>query len=156
LLNRKTVINRERTLLAGALVTALVLALSFSACGGEGATEVKVGLKEWSVTTNVAEVKPGKVRFVVTNDGTEPHEMVVIRSDLGPAALPVVEGKVDEDNVDVVDEIESFAARTTEQKTVDLRAGRYVLICNIVERVPGEPIESHYEKGMRTEFLVCR
>jgi len=37
---------------------------------------------------------------------------------------------------------------------VDLKAGGYILICNIVEKVPGEPVESHYLQGMRTSFVV--
>jgi hypothetical protein len=100
-------------------------------------------------------VEPGKVRFVATNDGTEPHELVIIMSDLSAGALPVVDGKVVEEQIDIVDEIEPFAAGATERKTVELKAGKYVLICNVVERVPGEPVESHYEKGMRTAFVVA-
>jgi uncharacterized cupredoxin-like copper-binding protein len=137
-------------------IPAVALVIFLTACGGGGAKEVKVSLKEWSVAPEVAQVKPGKVRFVVANDGTEPHELVIIRSDLSPGALPVVEGKVDEEKVDIVDEIEPFAAGTTERKTVELKAGKYLLICNIVEKPPGEAVESHYEKGMRTAFLVSQ
>ena len=146
--------NVKHTLSIAGMALTCVLAGAISACGGGGGTEVKLGLKEWSITAEVAQVKPGKVRFVVANDGTKPHELVIIRSDLSPGALPVVEGKVDEEKVDIVDEIEPFAAGTTERKTVELKAGKYLLICNIVERVPGVPVESHYEKGMRTAFVV--
>jgi uncharacterized cupredoxin-like copper-binding protein len=134
--------------IVGAAFTVLL-----TACGG-GETEVKVSLKEWSIAADVAQVEAGKVRFVATNDGTEPHELVIIMSDLSPGALPVVDGKVVEEQVDIVDEIEPFSAGATERKTVELKAGKYVLICNVVERVPGEPVESHYEKGMRTAFVV--
>lgn len=147
--------KRSRFRLVGQLaaIPAVAVVVLLSACGG-GAKDVNVSLKEWSVTPEVAQVKPGEVRFVVANEGTEPHELVIIRSDLSPGALPVVDGKVDEERVDIVDEIEPFAAGTTERKTVELKAGKYLLICNIVERPPGEPVESHYEKGMRTAFLV--
>jgi len=36
---------------------------------------------------------------------------------------------------------------------VDLDAGNYVLICNIVEEEDGETV-SHYQEGMRTPFTV--
>lgn len=36
--------------------------------------------------------------------------------------------------------------------TIDLAAGRYVLICNIVEK--DDEIESHYQEGMRVSFTV--
>jgi hypothetical protein len=140
-----------RSYLVATAVAFLVLFLP--ACGAE-AKEVSVSLKEWSITPDVAQVESGDVRFVVTNAGTEPHEFVIIRTDLPPENLPVVAGKVDEERVDIIDEIEPFGAGTTERKTVELDAGKYVLICNIVETVPGEPVESHYEKGMRTAFLV--
>jgi hypothetical protein len=37
--------------------------------------------------------------------------------------------------------------------TVDLDAGSYALICNIVEEEEGEP-EAHYAEGMRADFTV--
>jgi hypothetical protein len=36
---------------------------------------------------------------------------------------------------------------------LDLEPGSYVLICNIAEGEEGE-LESHYEEGMRTAFIV--
>jgi hypothetical protein len=148
-----TVIGRQSHWVWG-VFPAVISVLLLAGCGGDGVKEVKASLKEWSITPEVSQIESGKVRFVVANDGSEPHELVIIRSDLSPDALPVVDGKVDEERVDIINEIEPFAAGTTERKTVDLKAGKYVLICNIVERVPGEPVESHYEKGMRTAFLV--
>jgi uncharacterized cupredoxin-like copper-binding protein len=147
-------IHGRRLPLQLGLIPAIVLIGFLTACGGDKPEEVKASLKEWSITPDVAQVKAGEVRFIATNDGTEPHELVIIRTDLAANALPVVEGKVDEERVDIVDEIEPFAAGTTERKTVKLEAGKYLLICNIVERPPGEAVESHYEKGMRTAFLV--
>jgi uncharacterized cupredoxin-like copper-binding protein len=123
--------------------------------GGGGGGSVDVALAEWSVTPSQATAPAGDVTFTVTNDGTEPHEFLVIRSDLAPDALPVDdEGRVPEDEVDIIDEIEPFAADSTEEITLDLEAGSYVLICNIVELPPGEEPESHYENGMFTAFTV--
>ena len=146
------------------VLTLAVLAALAVACGddddddgngGGGGGSVDVALAEWSVTPSQATAAAGDVTFTVTNDGTEPHEFLVIRSDLAPDALPVDdEGRVPEDEVDIIDEIEPFAAGTTEEMTVDLEAGSYVLICNIVELPPGEEPESHYLNGMFTGFTV--
>jgi hypothetical protein len=148
-----TVVGRQSHWVWG-IISTIAFVLLLSACGGVVAEEVKATLKEWSVTPEVSQVESGNVRFVVANDGSKPHELVIIRSDLIPDALPVVSGKVDEERVAIIDEIEPFAAGTTERKTFDLEAGKHVLICNIVEQVPGEPVESHYQNGMRTAFIV--
>jgi uncharacterized cupredoxin-like copper-binding protein len=124
------------------------------ACGGDEAKPVNVSLREWSISVEPRQVQPGSIEFIATNEGAEPHEFVVIKTDLSPSSLPVVDGKVDEEKVEIVDEIEPFAAGSTEKKILELKAGSYVLICNIVERVPGQPVESHYELGMRTSFVV--
>jgi uncharacterized cupredoxin-like copper-binding protein len=144
-----------RTILA--LTIGVVAALAI-ACGGDDdddATTIDVSLAEWSVTPSSSSVAAGEVTFSVTNDGEEPHEFLVIRSDLAADALPTDDdGKVPEDEIDLLEEIEPFAAGTTEELTLNLEAGSYVLICNIVELVPGEEPESHYGEGMRTSFTV--
>ena len=69
----------------------------------------------------------------------------MIRSDLAADALPTEGGLVPASDVDLVAEIEEFPASTTQQLTLNLSAGGYVLICNI----PG-----HYDLGMRAGFTV--
>ena len=65
--------------------------------------------------------------------------------------LPTADdGSVPEDEVDVVDEIEGLAVGDSGEVTVDLEAGAYVLICNIVQEEADGTIEAHYERGMRT------
>ena len=79
----------------------------------------------------------------------------MIRSELAPDSLPTNEdGKVPEEEIDLIDEIEPFAAGTTEEIRLDLEAGSYVLICNIVEFPPNEEPESLYLQGMYTSFTV--
>ena len=125
-----------------------------AACGGDESKPVNVSLREWSISVEPRQAQPGRIEFKASNEGTEPHEFVVIKTDLSPSSLPVVDGKVDEEKIEIVDEIEPFAAGSSEKKILELKAGNYVLICNIVERVPGQPVESHYELGMRTSFVV--
>ena len=144
-----------KTMLGVAVLT--ILAAAAIACGGDDdeADSVDVSLAEWSVSASPGSVSAGEVTFKVTNDGGEPHEFLVIRSDLAADALPTDEdGKVPEDQIDLIDEIEPFGAGTTEEITLNLEAGNYVLICNIVELIPDEEPESHYLEGMRTSFSV--
>lgn len=129
-------------------------ALSLAACGGEKASKIAVKLSEWRIEPGVSEVKTGKVKFEVSNAGSEPHEFVIIKTDLPASSLPTIEGKVDETKVNLIDEIEPFAAGASESVKVKLSPGKYVFICNIVERVPGQPVESHYLQGMATAFVV--
>jgi len=131
------------------------LALLASACGGgDGAAEVRVWLREWTVDPSRDEAAAGKVKLVAENQGTRPHELVVIKSDLPPDGLPLVDGKVNEDKVNISGEIEPFAAGATVEATFELSPGKYLLICNIVELVPGAPLQSHYQNGMLAAFLV--
>jgi hypothetical protein len=135
----------------------LVVAVAFglAACGGGGT--VAVTLQEFSVLPESDTASAGEVTFEATNEGpNDPHELVVIRTDLAPDALPTTEeGGVDEEGegIEVIGEIEEFPVGETESATFDLEAGSYVLICNIVEEEDGE-LESHYVEGMRTAFAV--
>jgi uncharacterized cupredoxin-like copper-binding protein len=110
-----------------------------------GGTMISATLSEWAVAPETSSVDAGEVTFVVSNEGSIDHEFLIIRSDEAPDALPVDSGQVPEDDIDVVDEIEPFSAGATEEITVDLPAGNYLLICNIA---------GHYEAGMRTAFTV--
>ena len=97
---------------AAVLLMVLVAGLALVACGGEeeptGApttqaptttarTAVAVTLQEWSVLPAQASAPAGQVTFQAKNTGPkDPHELVVIKSDLEPGALPTTpEGKVD-------------------------------------------------------------
>lgn len=120
----------------------------------DDATEVDVTLGEWEVVPASASIPAGKIYFKVRNDGPQDaHEFVVIRTDLAPGDLPVENGRVTEDAVDIIDEIEPFAPDSTGSITLNLDAGSYALICNIAEQ-DGDEIESHYELGMHAAFTV--
>jgi uncharacterized cupredoxin-like copper-binding protein len=122
---------------------------------GGGATTVDVTVQEFSVNPSTESAPAGEVTFVVTNDGPDDvHEFVVIATDLDPAELPTDEnGAVDEEGegIEVIDEIEDIPVGETQEVTVDLDAGNYVLICNIFDE---DEQEAHYEMGMQTAFQV--
>lgn len=120
----------------------------------EGAIEVTVVLQEWAIIPEVDSVAAGQVYFLADNRGPEdPHELVIIRTDADPAKLPVREGIVPEDEVEMIGEIRPFAAGSQASGVFELAPGNYALICNIAEEEDGA-IESHYELGMRVAFKV--
>lgn len=165
--------NVPRAIAVGAAaVMALVL---LPACGGDeggdtggdtatetasegGATTVAITLEEFAVSADPASAPAGSVTFDVTNDGPDDvHEFVVIKTDLAPTDLPtdkdgaVVEGG---EGMEVVDEIEDIPVGETPTLTIDLEAGSYALICNILQEEPDGTLEAHYAEGMRTGFTV--
>ncbi|HEX7173039.1 MAG TPA: hypothetical protein VF365_10575 [Candidatus Limnocylindria bacterium] len=136
-------------------IIGLPLVIGLVACGA--GTTVDVSLREFSIAPSVASVPAGTVTFEVTNDGpNDVHEFVVVRTDLAPDALPTDgDGAVLEDGegMEVIDEIEDLAVGASETLALELEAGSYVLICNIVELEEGGT-EAHYALGMRSAFTV--
>jgi uncharacterized cupredoxin-like copper-binding protein len=120
-----------------------------------GGTSVTVALSEWSVAPTPDRVPAGDVTFDVTNDGPEdPHEFVVLRTDLDFASLPTdANGAVTEDveGIEVVDEVEDIPVGETQELMTTLTAGTYVLLCNIYDEAEQE---AHYQMGMRIPFTV--
>lgn len=111
-----------------------------STAGGVSATEM-----DFSITLSSSTATAGPVTFNISNEGPSTHEFVVIQTDDAPDALPVKNGTVDESGLTIVDENEDVAPGTTATLPVDLKAGSYVIICNV---------SGHYEAGMHTGFTV--
>ena len=155
------------------LAVAGILVLLLPACGNDddggtdavasettsgGEASVAVTLQEFAVAADPASVQAGAVTFDVTNDGPDDvHEFVVLKTDLGPTELPTDnDGAVLEDGegIEVIDEIEDIPVGETPTLAVDLDAGSYVLICNILQKEDDGTLEAHYSEGMRTAFTV--
>ena len=152
-------IRASRHKQAAALAAALVLVLA--GCGDDdkdsgGGTEatsaaggvvVKADLNEFSLVLKSDKVAAGSITIEASNSGKEEHELVILKTDAAVDALPVIDGRVPEDDpaVPFVDEIGEFAAGTTASGTFHLDAGRYVLICNLTD---------HYTQGMRAVLTV--
>jgi uncharacterized cupredoxin-like copper-binding protein len=121
---------------------------SSSAVGGG---DVAVTLKQWAVTPIATTVSGGSVTFTVTNDGTIPHEFVVLQTETPAADFPIksFEGESERINEDTagtnVGETGDMEAGTTKTLTIDLAPGHYAFVCNL----PG-----HYGLGMHTDFTV--
>ncbi|KQU82245.1 hypothetical protein ASD12_32180 [Mesorhizobium sp. Root102] len=93
-------------------------------------------------------VKAGDVTFNVKNDSKDTvHEMIVMYlADPGkPLPYLEAENRVDEDKAGDKGEVSELDPGKSGTLTVELKAGKYLLICN----VPG-----HYGAGMWAEFTV--
>jgi uncharacterized cupredoxin-like copper-binding protein len=104
-----------------------------------------VTMKDFSLEATPATFDAGDITFGIQNDGPSTHEFVVIRTDVAPDALPVENGLIPEDQIDLVDEAEDIAPGTNTSLDVKLEPGSYVLVCNL---------PAHYEAGMHAPFTV--
>lgn len=152
--------NRAGTLAAALIVVALLVAGCGSDSNSDSADQADAGgatqssstpvstvdatLKEWSITTNAPEAKAGDVTFDATNDGDSPHELVVLKTDQPAGSLKVGSGGTVSES-DSVGEIPDLDAGKSGSKKLDLKPGKYVLVCNL----PG-----HYQQGMYTALTV--
>lgn len=150
-------------------VSAIALALALAGCGsddsgesgagiaspnsglkGDGATSttppagqtLTADLDEWSIAVKEEAVKSGKVKVTANNIGTVPHELVVIRTnkpanDLGTKTEVSEKGSAGY--------VTNVAAGSSRSATLDLKPGKYVLICNL---------PAHYSRGMHTSLTV--
>jgi hypothetical protein len=98
-------------------------------------------------------ISKGKTKVVAKNNGSEEHELVIVKGD-DPLALPTdADGAVDEEQIpedDFIGEIEEFAAGKTKKKAFKLPTGKYVLFCNITEEEDTGETVSHFAEGMYT------
>lgn len=151
-------------------VVLAILAVALGACGGDnepatpqaaGTTSVAATLQEWSVLPSQTSVPAGSVTFQVQNKGPKhEHEFVVFKTDLAPNSLPTnADGSVNETGtgVQASGEIEEFAVGATQSKTLTLSAGKYVLVCNVIEEEAMSDmggIKAHYKLGMFAALTV--
>lgn len=112
--------------------------------GGADETALAYRLADFEIV-GPAIVAAGNVRFDVTNAGSQLHEFVIVRSDAAPDALPIVDALVPEDQLDLVGEIEEFAAGEERSSSFNLTPGTYLLICNIA---------GQYQLGMVAQLGV--
>jgi uncharacterized cupredoxin-like copper-binding protein len=99
-----------------------------------------------TMTVSPESVAAGKVTFTVKNTGTVIHEMEIFKTDTPYDQIPVVKNKIKESSaLDEIGEIDDIKKGETKSGTFKLKAGSYVLICNI---------SKHYALGMRAAFTV--
>ena len=110
--------------------------------------DVPVSLKDYSITMS-SKLSAGSHTFGLTNDGKQPHELVVFRTDLPADSLPVdADGRVDEESPkleNVADSGNPLKVGGSEAVKSTLPPGHYVAVCNIAD---------HYQRGMQLNLTV--
>ncbi len=133
----------HRRALLGALAVILVPIAAVSTAVAASSKTVKVTESEFKVSPSPKSVSAGKVTFKVKNSGDVEHELVILKTPTAASKLKVSNGRVSDKGS--VGEIEDIASGSTKSKSVNLKKGHYVLLCNI----PG-----HYGQGMRADLTV--
>ena len=106
---------------------------------------VQISLSEWEVS-GPDEASAGDVTFQVDNDGTSPHEFVVIKTDTDPADLPISNSKADEGAAGtLIGRTELVSGGASATLRLGLDPGNYVLLCNV---------PTHYDLGMHARLVV--
>jgi len=118
-------------LILGFLVLIYVQGLSSHTMTDNDIQTIPVDIKEFKFTPSEIQVKPGKVKFVVTNSGSVPHEFLFYES--GEMTSPIVAMK------------NMASGQTRESDVVELKEGTYEMGCHL----PG-----HFEAGMKGDIVV--
>lgn len=114
----------------------------------EASNDIDGFVKEWAVWVGNVKADSGKVNFTVKNDGTIPHEFLVVKTDFAGGKIPLGDNnRFDEEaeGLEVIDEIPEWKPGEIGKLSVDLQPGKYQLLCNIT---------GHYAAGMWREFEV--
>lgn len=137
-------------IVVGVLIAAVVIAVIVGMImwSPPALGDVPVSLKDYSVTMS-SKLSAGSHTFGLTNDGKQPHELVVFRTDLQADALPVdADGRIDEESPElenVADSGDPLKVGGTEAVKAKLDPGHYVVVCNIAD---------HYKRGMLLNLTV--
>ncbi|WP_248323879.1 MULTISPECIES: hypothetical protein [unclassified Caballeronia] len=126
------------------LMMTVAMVLPFNAVANE---TIHVALGDDSIRLDTDRARAGRVSFEVTNvarSGTV-HEFVVLSTNIDESRLPVRNGQVVEGQLKKMGEVENVHNASSKRLSLNLRPGRYVLICNM----PG-----HYAMGMHKTLTV--
>lgn len=110
---------------------------------GTAGSAVSVALDEWKLVPAQLTVRPGRISFLVRNEGEIAHEFVVLRTDLHHHKIAVSGGRAVEKGR--VAEIPLIPSGATKRITLTVRAGKYVLLCNLL---------GHYQAGQYAALRV--
>jgi uncharacterized cupredoxin-like copper-binding protein len=132
-----------RKLVLPAAAAALVVAIGVPiAVASSSAASVSVTEKEFKVTPSVKSVKAGSVTFKIKNRGALDHTFAIVKTSLAAGKLPV---KSDRVSLKPIKDVGPFKPGKGGTLTLNLKAGKYVLYCNI---------KGHYKAGQRIAFTV--
>lgn len=139
----------ERNRLLALAIPALFVSSLYGCSSGKDSGNT-VTERDFSVQPSSSTVKAGTLTIKVKNSSKQEHELVVFRTDLAEAKLPLnADGdRVDEKAAGITHldpEAEGVAPGKSKTITIDLPAGRYVFICNLA---------GHYGQGMHAVVTV--
>jgi uncharacterized cupredoxin-like copper-binding protein len=105
--------------------------------------------KEWAIEISSNLHEAGTTTFNLQNLGTIAHEFLVVRSDKSAtellASVDAGTNRIDEEQLNVIDEQPEYDPGVPGMVTVNLEAGHYVVMCNIA---------GHYKAGMYADLEV--
>jgi uncharacterized cupredoxin-like copper-binding protein len=132
--------------LIAAVVVAVVVGLLVWSPRSAGDVAVSATDYRFAMATNLA---AGRHTIAFTNNGKQPHEFLLFRTDVAAHALPVdADGRVVEDSPlldNVVDSGNGLKVGGTQSLPVKLDPGHYVAVCNLA---------NHYKLGMTLDLTV--
>lgn len=150
-------VSIRSVLLVGVVATAVaVIAPAWAA----KKNKLEVEIREWNLTLSEEKLPAGEVEVSVKNKGKETHELVFIKLNTNDAVgrLPVDKnGGIDEATMTwgkLVGEVEGLDSGKKDKITLNLKPGRYAVICNMIEKEPDGTIEAHYSMGMSAQLTV--
>jgi uncharacterized cupredoxin-like copper-binding protein len=122
-----------------AVVCGLAIPVAF---GRSSKTVVAVKLKEFAVLPSASSAKAGSVAFKIKNTGGLAHEFLIVKWSRPPTRLPVKANRV---TLKPLGKVGPFQPGKGGGLTLPLKAGKYVLYCNIA---------GHYQAGQWARFVV--
>ncbi len=102
--------------------------------------DATIELTDRSIALDRSLVRAGHLVVAIHNGGTGAHEVAFFRTDADPDRLPYDTGLTQVTLRGPIAERDNVLVGATKRLSLDLVAGRYVVICNL----PG-----HYAAGMR-------
>jgi uncharacterized cupredoxin-like copper-binding protein len=135
-----------------AFAACLLFAGAAAGCGtatklGAGGQVVNVTERDFAIKASPKRLSPGEVVFHALNRGPDEHELIVVRA-RDPKLMLRSDGMtVSEEGLksSIVGTLEPGQPGSVRQLRVNLKPGRYVLMCNM---------SGHYMGGMHTVVTV--
>lgn len=134
------------TVVATTVAAAPTTTAAAAAGGGIAVTE-----KEFTIAL-AAPLAAGANTLAVTNSGSFPHELKIIKADSFDALPKGADGTVDETKLAadaIVGKLAKVAGGASGSLAVTLAPGKYVLVCNL-----GTGANSHAAKGMHMDVTI--
>lgn len=147
-----------RSVLAIGIVATAVAVIAPAWAAKKGKLDVEI--REWNLTLSEESLPAGEIEVSVKNKGKEAHELAFIKLNTNDAVgrLPVDKnGAIDEAAMTwgkLIGEVEGLDPGKKDKITLNLKPGRYAVVCNMVEKEPDGSIEAHYSMGMSAQLKV--